>query len=192
MPSPIAHSIVGLSFASVSKCGVARVFKNNTLNFLLICFVCAAPDLDIIPGIVVGLPALYHHGISHSFGFALLFGFILSSVIYVFNKKYYFSRALFFTALYSSHIILDLFCVDTGMINGYGMPLFFPFSSHRFSAQVILFSVGLMEDGYLRFDTVFKYDNLFPLLVELFISVCIWIFVIGLSYIISKKEVYES
>ncbi|MCK4965419.1 metal-dependent hydrolase, partial [bacterium] len=109
MPSPIAHSIVGFSFASVSKCGVARVFKNNTLNFLLICFVCAAPDLDIIPGIVVGLPALYHHGISHSFGFALLSGFCLSSVIYIFKKKYYFSRALFFTALYSSHIILDLF-----------------------------------------------------------------------------------
>ena len=168
------------------------MFENNILNILLFCFVCVAPDLDIIPGIIAGMPALYHHGISHSFGFAFLFGFVLSSVIYIFNKKYYFSRALFFTALYSSHVILDLFSVDTWAINGYGMPLFYPFSSHRFSAQVILFSAGLMENGYLTFHTVLRYENLFPLLVELFISICVWIIVIGLSYIISKKEVNES
>ena len=39
-----------------------------------------APDLDFIPGLILGRPNLYHHGISHSLGAAVIFSCILDSV----------------------------------------------------------------------------------------------------------------
>jgi len=37
-------------------------------------FMAVAPDLDFIPGIIVGKPTLYQQGLSHSLGFAVLIG----------------------------------------------------------------------------------------------------------------------
>ena len=39
---------------------------------LLFVLFANAPDLDFVPGILLGDPGAYHHGISHSLGFALM------------------------------------------------------------------------------------------------------------------------
>ena len=82
MPTPVAHSIVGLTISSTSKYG--KIFNNKVLNLILIVFVSVVPDLDLIPGIFTGVMFKYHHGVSHSFFFAIVFGFLLSLIIFIF------------------------------------------------------------------------------------------------------------
>ncbi|NVM03603.1 MAG: metal-dependent hydrolase [Candidatus Helarchaeota archaeon] len=187
MPSPIAHSIVGLSIASNSEKGVIKVFKNSFLNYLLIIFVSLVPDFDIIPGFFVGLPAKYHHGITHSFISGIVFALLFSSLIYLFKRVYFTSRTLLFIVLYFFHIILDLFTIDTGEINGLGMPIFFPFSFSLYKSSVVLFSSSLFEDGYLTFQAIFRYSNLFPIIMEIIISSIIGVLIILTGNILKKK-----
>ena len=57
--------------------------QNVKLLFFYI-FIANAPDLDFLPGLIIGKPNLYHHGISHSLGIGILFSLILAFII-VFN-----------------------------------------------------------------------------------------------------------
>jgi len=187
MPSPIAHSIVGLCYASNSFKAVTGVFKNNILNYFLIIFISVVPDLDVIPGFFVGMPSKYHHGFTHSFFVAVVFGFILSSLFYLFKKEYFLSRMVLFSALYSLHIILDLFTIDTGEVNGFGMPIFFPFSFSLFRSSIVLFKVGIMNYGYLSYNIVFNYYNLKPFIIELSLSLLIGILIILMGKLLKNK-----
>lgn len=47
-------------------------------HIALYLFATNAPDLDFIPGLFLGDPDLYHHGVSHSIGFGVLFASALS------------------------------------------------------------------------------------------------------------------
>ena len=187
MPSPIAHSIVGLSISSNSEKGVKNIFKNRFLNYLLIIFVSVVPDFDIIPGFFVGLPSKYHHGMTHSFFSGIVFALLFSLLIYLFKKRYFLYRALLFSAIYFFHIILDLFTVDSGEINGLGMPIFFPFSSNRYISSIIIFYSAMTKNGYFSFQTVFRYYNFFPMIMEIIISSLVGVLIILIGYILKKK-----
>jgi len=187
MPSPIAHSIVGLSIVSNSEKDVKNVFKNNFLSYFLIIFVSIVPDFDIIPGILVGLPSKYHHGVTHSFISGIVFALLFSLLIFLFKRRYFLSRAFLFSVLYFFHIILDLFTIDTGEINGFGLPIFFPFSFSLFRSSIVLFSGKLMKDGYLTYQTIFRYYNFFPVIMEIIISSLVGILIILIGNILKKK-----
>lgn len=187
MPSPVSHCIVGLCYSSNSEKKILRIFNKNILNYFLIMFVSVAPDLDFIPGIFVGIPSKFHHGISHSFFFAVVFGFILSSIIYLIKKNYFLSRSILFSALYSIHIILDLFGVDTGEVNGFGMPIFFPFSFIYYRSSIVLFSVGLTNYGFINPHLIFNYNNFLPFITEVLITMLIGISIIFTGRYFKKK-----
>ncbi len=187
MPSPISHFVVGLCYSSNSEKEVLRIFNRNILNYFLIMFVSVAPDLDIIPGFFAGMPSKFHHGISHSFFFAVVFGFILSSIIYLFKKNCFLSRAILFSALYSAHIILDLFTVDTGEVNGFGMPIFFPFSFSYYRSSIVLFYVGLTRYGFINPHIIFNNDNFLPFIIEILITLLIGISIIFIGRIFKKS-----
>lgn len=191
MPSPISHSIIGICLGASSREGIINIFQKNYLNYLLIIFISVVPDFDVLPGLLVGLPAKYHHGVSHSFFSAIIFGLLASYLIYVSKKNYFFARFLLFTIIYSFHIIFDLFSVDTGEVNGFGMPVFFPFNSYLYRSSINLFAVSITKDGYLTINSIFNYSNLFPIISEIFLSSLVGILIVVTLKFLNYKKAYS-
>jgi hypothetical protein len=74
MPSPVGHSLMG--YVIYGATGLTGD-RNWTVSMLYL-FAANAPDLDFLPGLVIGNLSKYHHGPSHSVGFAILFGIVAS------------------------------------------------------------------------------------------------------------------
>ncbi|HDL19588.1 MAG TPA: metal-dependent hydrolase [Bacteroidetes bacterium] len=170
MPTPVGHSLIGLilyySFFKRKKPG-------KWITLFLIIFVSILPDFDFLPGILVREPNKFHHGFSHSFGFALLLtGFIYLIETYILHRKkeqYY----LWFLILYSAHLIADYFAVDTRL--PYGEPLFWPFF-HGFFLFPYPFLLDVQRaDGLNRFfPSLFSRHNLLTILWEIGFSLILW------------------
>jgi inner membrane protein len=142
----------------------ARTCPWQRLAFYL--FAANAPDLDFIPGFLMGAPDRYHHGISHSLGAAVLFASIFS--LFLPLLKYhatgrYFAIAL---SLYCSHIVLDYFSIDNSP--PYGQPIFWPFTTAYYIAPItFLPDVKRISSSTLGFITsLFSLHNLFAMTVE--------------------------
>ena len=124
MSSPFGHSLAGYVISSYKS----KTLKPQNIKLLFFyIFIANAPDLDFLPGLIVGKPNLYHHGISHSLGAGILFSLILAFII---NRKYHQSiRSNFFLffSLYSSHLFLDYLSFDSRP--PLGIPLFWPLSN---------------------------------------------------------------
>lgn len=124
MPSPIAHSLVGLLIAHAPKemrgaavwVGLALVAAN-------------APDLDIVAGIVAGSINAYHGGPSHSIGAALVFAIVATLVLRKQSRR---SAVVFGVAfaVYVSHVLLDMACEPS--LTRPGLPLLWPLTNEGF------------------------------------------------------------
>jgi len=98
-------------------------------------FLANAPDLDFIPGALMGTPNLYHHGISHSIGVGFLFALTAGILIHLKTGKRLWPEFLFIYALYASHLILDLISLDGRP--PFGIPILWPFSDHYFMIPIL-------------------------------------------------------
>ena len=161
MPSPVGHSLIGYSF------WVASVRSFPRLEGLVVCLLAAnAPDFDFIPGIIAGHPNLYHHGISHSLGFSLLFAATCSVVLYLLKPQELTKTFTLFFGLYFSHAILDYFSIDTSW--PYGAPIFWPFSHDYYIAPfAFLPDIRRVSSSPKRFFvSLFSLHNLWAITVE--------------------------
>jgi inner membrane protein len=103
----------------------------------MLCMAAAVmPDLDFLPGLILGQPALYHQGISHSIGFAIGVGLSMAWTCCFRGQSFLLVWGLFSLA-YCSHLILDLFGPD--LRPPYGIPLLWPISNHYYLASVSVF-----------------------------------------------------
>lgn len=134
MATPIGHSLAGYVIYHFS-CGLPQT--RGRLGLVLLCIVMAnAPDLDFIPGLLMDRPALYHQGITHSLGFALVVSLGTAAVYRTRTKSFPAMFVLCFVS-YLSHLVLDLFGPDGRL--PYGIPLFWPISGERFISPVQVF-----------------------------------------------------
>jgi inner membrane protein len=134
MPSPVGHSLTGY----LIYCGTAKVAPEKRWRTIaLYLFAANAPDFDFIPGLLAGEPARYHHGPSHSLGFAILFGLALSLTMALFKLGAGKRTFIIFFALYFSHVLLDYLSTDTSI--PYGVPIFWPFSNEHYIARFAFF-----------------------------------------------------
>ena len=147
MATPIGHLLVaGLVYA-----GRPRSYKGSIPLAVLCVGLANAPDLDFLPGILVGKPSSFHHGISHSFGFGLAFTTIVVLVLKR-TTTWFASHSL--TPLlaigllsYASHILLDLVTLDNGV--PYGMPLLWPVMTGYLDAPVYVLPNVVQGTGVL-------------------------------------------
>jgi inner membrane protein len=130
--TPVGHALAGYAvynFSPSSRCHQRR-------GLMLWCIVMAVlPDLDFLPGILAGTPALYHQGISHSLGVAFLVSFALAGILgetKSFSQKF----TLLFLS-YCSHLLIDFFGPDRRL--PYGIPMFWPISGKHFISPLPLF-----------------------------------------------------
>lgn len=134
MATPIGHSLAG--YAIYSFC--VRHGQDRRPALLLLALVMAnAPDLDFLPGILVGTPAAYHQGLSHSFALALIASVVVSVVLGTASRTPAHRVFVLGFLCYSSHLVLDLFGPDRRP--PFGIPLFWPISAHTFLSPVQIF-----------------------------------------------------
>jgi inner membrane protein len=115
-------------------------------------FAANAPDLDVLPGLVVGNLSRFHHGPSHSIGLALAFGALAS--LFFARKIYAFAVAF---SLYFSHVLLDYLVWDPPPSRG--VPLFWPFSTEYYMTPFAFFP----SFHYMAKPTEFILSSLFTL-----------------------------
>jgi membrane-bound metal-dependent hydrolase YbcI (DUF457 family) len=180
MPLPIGHSLAGyLTYLGVEK----DVTLHRWKIILLYLFCANLPDLDILPGFLMGLPNRYHHGISHSLGFAILAGMVV--ILY---KRWrgdgHLLRSLSIASgLYFTHVLLDCLIVDTSF--PYGVQLLWPLSSQYVISPVLIFPTVYKADTSGAFlGSLFQLGNLKLIGVELLYFLPL----VGVAHLILRRR----
>lgn len=172
MSSPFGHSIAGYLIYS---CKSKNLRPQNYRELLLFIFVANVPDLDFLPGIIIGTPNLYHHGISHSLGFAFIVSLLLTQIVQFSSKHTKFkTNFLYFFGTYSSHLFLDYISVDARP--PLGIPIFWPLTNEYFICPYpILPPVSHAQSDYAGtaevFSQIFSIHNLHVIMIELTITI---------------------
>jgi membrane-bound metal-dependent hydrolase YbcI (DUF457 family) len=148
LPSPIVHSTAGYVVYRFSKGNMPEVWQKRvgpvSLFLLLTLVFSNLPDLDAVPGFILGDFGKFHNNGTHSLIVALLvaliFGFALSRK----RRGEFISWFLLILISYGTHILLDFFTWG-----GRGVMLFWPFSTERFQSGLALFYGVRWADGLL-------------------------------------------
>jgi inner membrane protein len=127
--SPIGHALSGYAIGRIGGRGGAP-------GLWIGCAALAvAPDLDFVPGILVGQPALYHQDASHSLWVALAVS-LLAALALCRGRHLLLRRWAIFFSAYASHLVIDLFGPDGRP--PIGIPLFWPWSDAAYLFPVAL------------------------------------------------------
>jgi membrane-bound metal-dependent hydrolase YbcI (DUF457 family) len=160
MPSPVGHILAG---AAVHLAGT-RNGTRSKLVFVLTLLASIAPDLDFLPGLLIGQMGAFHHGISHSFTFAVLIGFCIFYVVERVQKDIAGRAAVLASLSYASHVVLDFLGVNEGTR---GVPLLWPVSGQKFGLSLHLFGYFQYSDRGIW--SVIRWNNVSAILRELLV-----------------------
>lgn len=172
MPLPLAHSAAGLSAYLAFRPKFMHKTQKEGLYLLGICLACAnMPDIDFVPGILIGEPSKFHPSPSHSIVVCL----ITALVVYFFAGKKlqeipgkFLLGSIFVSLL--SHPVLDYFTPVTKKFSGY---LFlWPFEFKPYISSFPLFRIvnRLDESVYTFFSSLINVNNMWAIVVELLFS----------------------
>ncbi len=174
MTSPVGHALGGLIAASLKPDQPQT--KPDWRLWLFVIFSANAPDLDFIPGIVIGSVGEYHHLASHSLVAVLIFAGLVYLVVQAIGLVDSPRWVLLGAVAYFSHLLLDLFTTDTAL--PYGMQLFWPFTDAFYIAPVSLFTDiqhgGVGDSLVGTLPKVFSLHNLMAVGLELALLLPIW------------------
>jgi inner membrane protein len=133
MATPLGHSLAG--YAIYNLADGTRGHSRKSLALLCV-FMANAADLDFLPGTLLGSPAVYHQGATHSLGFTLLASLRVAGICQLRGKP--FASMLFWSGIaYLSHLVIDLLCPDTRL--PHGIPLLWPISAEHFISPIAVF-----------------------------------------------------
>jgi membrane-bound metal-dependent hydrolase YbcI (DUF457 family) len=120
MPSPLAHSLAGLTIAHALG---PEKLRGSTRWVGLALLAANAPDLDFFAGLAIGSINALHGGPTHSLGAALLFATAIAASVR--SRGGPAARAFVAaSAVYVSHVLLDMACESHP--GRPGLPLFWP------------------------------------------------------------------
>jgi membrane-bound metal-dependent hydrolase YbcI (DUF457 family) len=159
LPSPIVHSLAGLAQAPLAR-APRRLFFLAALVFA-----GNAPDLDFLPGVLIGDPTRFHHGAAHSLMGALIFAALMLPLARRAGVSSLRFAALMALA-YAGHLGLDMLSADDGVRNG--VPVFWPLSWVRLSWPIAIFTDIRVAPGVSNFvRSVLLWHNLFAVTREI-------------------------
>lgn len=194
MPLPVAHSLMGYAIAKATK---VRLAKKNWLNVLIFATLANLPDIDFLPGFLMGEPNRYHHFLVHSISFALCIGSIGGIIFWQSGRKSatpklghegdggvgFWPYFLTISLAVFSHCILDLLTEDSAL--PYGMVLFWPFDMQYYDMDWDLFkAVHKSNTSATFFQSLLAWYNFKVVLWELLIMLP----VVGLVKVISRLK----
>jgi membrane-bound metal-dependent hydrolase YbcI (DUF457 family) len=145
MPSPIAHTAVGLTLAILGRGKLPEPHTIGPLPAATAVFITCSllPDVDSAVGLAAGDFGRYHNNLTHSFFMATAVSFVVSSLI---GWRYRVARRPWFVAAflaYALHILMDATNV------GRGVMAFWPLTLERVRLPVLLFYGFHWSDGLL-------------------------------------------
>ncbi len=194
MPLPVAHSLMGYAIAKTTK---VRLARKNWLNVLIFATLANLPDIDFLPGFLVGEPNRYHHFLVHSISFALCIGLIGGMIFWQRGRNSakshlgyggvggwgFWPYFLTISLAVFSHCILDLLTEDSAP--PYGMVLFWPFDVGYYDTDWHFFTaVDKSNASATFFTSLLTWYNFKVALREFLIMLP----VIGLVKIISRLK----
>jgi inner membrane protein len=162
MPTPIGHSLAGYLIFT------ARNSHENQLKWtdmLVAVIIANMADLDIIPGILVGNANKFHHGITHSIGFAVIVGLLAGLLFFIIKRKNFLLYFSLFFFSYFSHVLLDYLAADTKA--PFGEQLFWPISQIYVLSPIPIFSdVHKASDSSVFLQSLFNWHNFRTIVIE--------------------------
>ena len=169
MSSPIGHSLAGYLIHTISN----RTFSPGNYRSLLIFIIIAnLPDLDFLPGILIGEPNRYHHGISHSLGAAVIFSICCAFLLQINRHATALKAFGVYLGLYASHLALDLLSLDSRP--PHGIPIFWPVTSEYYILPVLPpVKHSHLDDATIGqfLSDAFSFHNMYVILLECALSV---------------------
>lgn len=178
MPSPVGHTIAGLCGFIVFQKKAAPCQWIWVLLFSV--FIANLPDVDMLPGLLIGDIRSFHHQGMHSVTAAVLAG-LLAAILAGQWKLNSMVWGLWGGSIYFSHVFLDLLVNDPSP--PFGAQLLWPFSKAYFISPLTPFARFDYFDpelGMLR--AVFTLDNFGTVLREVILMTPL----IGLTWYIRK------
>ena len=161
MPSPLGHGILG---TAIYLAGTNAESRSRAL-FVIILFASVLPDLDFLPGFMIGDPLAFHHGASHSFAFAVLFGAMAYLLTLKVRKEMAFCVGVLVGLAFASHVVLDMLSVGAG--GARGVPILWPLSDQRYGIKLNILG-HFHHEGFRRgIWSVIQWDNVPALLREM-------------------------
>jgi membrane-bound metal-dependent hydrolase YbcI (DUF457 family) len=137
MPSPIGHTLAG--YVLTRHLGTEVLSPWRWVLFVAV--VTSLPDLDFLPGLVVGDSGRYHRHFSHSLSATLAVALALGA-LWRFRGRRFLPMFLLAGLAYGSHLLVDSFILlDTSRPVGprEGVMLFWPFSERMVAIHVPVF-----------------------------------------------------
>ena len=134
----------------------------NWWKTLVFCAIMAClPDIDFLPGILIGNMNYYHHKGTHS----IFFAFVASLIVWaVLRKKNGMVFCVLTFILILSHLAIDYIAIDGSA--PFGIPLLWPFSMKYFYFKYAFLPQIVRGDSVI---SVFNMHNLYAVAVELII-----------------------
>lgn len=137
MPLPAAHALAGAAvYAALDEDGSLR--PNRRLVLAMV--VANAPDLDLVPGMWLGDPNRFHHGLTHTLLAAVVVGLLAAAgarsrdggwPVRLGPSSAVAGAFVMVASAWASHIVLDVFTHDPSP--PVGVPALWPLLDERFS-----------------------------------------------------------
>ena len=164
MPTSIGHTFAGIFLKET------KIFSpaNTALKSLLVSVILAnLADIDFLPGLFLGNPNRFHHGVTHSLGATLVTGLVFGFYFYA-KRNQFWTPFVFSGLLYLSHVVLDFLTVDTSPPQG--VPIFWPLSAKYYLSPISVFSsVHKDSSSATFFQSLFVSENVWTVFREIFI-----------------------
>jgi len=171
MPSPVGHSMIGLSIGllyawprgSLTERWVATAKRHRFPLFLSV-LLANLPDIDYVPGVLSGDINAYHHQFTHTLGWVVLVAAGVWMIWKAYRPAVGGREAVFVFACLASHVIADAFTDDSSY--PFGVMLLWPLTSEYYTAPQHIFPRPMKAD----WGEVFTWHNLRVMGVEFLIT----------------------
>ena len=110
MPTTLAHAVVGLA---ANKAVPVRFFESTWAELATVAVLANLPDIDFLPGLLMGDPGRFHHGPTHTILAAVAAGLLVGLLWWRLRGGFWRFAALGFL-VYLSHLLADSIVYDPG------------------------------------------------------------------------------
>lgn len=180
MPSPVAHSLLGLSVGLVFHWprgallnGWFQTLSRHRAALLGAMVVANLPDIDYVPGMLTGDLNAFHHGYTHTLGWIVLVGGGIWLCWRSAQDKMGWREAIFLFVCLLSHLLADMLTDDGSF--PYGIMFFWPLTDTSYISPFPVFP----RPSKAAFMDIFSLHNVRVMMVELLIALPVVLLVIA-------------
>jgi len=144
MATPYGHALMGLSLLNLCFPRPTALSNQSGLIMGGTLLVALFPDLDFLPGLLIGQPSHFHQGPFHSLGLAVGLALAVGLILILIKRSSsIIPVAGFVFILILSHLVMDYLSEDNRPPIGF--PFFWPFSDQRVNSAVSIFPHAIRD-----------------------------------------------